>query len=115
MKVFIDGHNELPTISGTRTEDYFGSALGIGGLNTAYHGAPLETKGRVSMYRWHVQDPIRFAKNLRVTIQNIGYGDKGLFERQDDMCSTAFWYQEAPHKTFSAVPGMMAPRPPAPV
>ena len=115
VKFFLDGDNEFPTICGTGTEDYFGSAWGIGEFNTPYHGAPLETKSRVSMYRWHVPDPIRFSKDLRVVIQNIGYGDKGLYERQDDMCSTAYWYQNEPHKAFPALPGVMERRPQEPV
>ncbi len=114
MKFYIDGDGELPTIAGTGTEDYFGSAWGLGEFNTPYHGAPLETRGRASMYRWHVTDPIRFQKDLRVTIQNIGYGN-GLFERSDDMCSTAYWYQTEPHATFPKLPDVEGRRPREPV
>lgn len=114
MKFFIDEDEELPTIAGTGTEDYFGSAWGLGEFNTPYHGAPLERGGRVSMYRWHIPDPIRFKKDLRVTMQNIGYGN-GLFERSDDMCSTAYWYQEEPHAPFPRLPDVEARRPRRPV
>ncbi len=114
VKLFIDGDKDLPTIAGTGTEDYFGSAWGIGEFNTPYHGAPTERKGLVSMYRWHVQDPIYFKKDIRVTIQNIGYGPNGLYERSDDMCSTAYWYQTEPHKDFPTLPDVehRLPRPP---
>ncbi len=115
MKFFIDGDQDRPTIAGTGTEDYFGSAWGIGEFNTPYHGAPLEEKGRVSLYRWHVQDPVRFRKDLRVSIQNIGYRTGGLFERSDDMCSTAYWYQTEPHKPFPGLPNVESRRPREPV
>ena len=35
-------------------------------------------------YRWHVMDPVFFDEELKVTVQQIGVGHKGLFERQDD-------------------------------
>lgn len=107
VKFYLDGDRDLPTIAGTGTEDYFGSAWGIGEFNTPWHGCPLESGGRVSLYRWHVPDPIRFKRDIRVTIQNIGYGDKGLFERSDDMCSTAYWYQTEPHKEFPKLPSVV--------
>ena len=45
-------------------------------------------------YRWHVMDPVFFDEELKVTVQQIGGGHKGLFERQDDVSSVAYWYQE---------------------
>lgn len=51
-------------------------------------------------YRWHVRDPIFFEENLKVTVQQIGVGHNGLFERQDDLSSVAYWYQNEPHNTF---------------
>jgi hypothetical protein len=114
MKFFLDGDRQFPTICGTGMEDYFGSAWGIGEFNTPYHGAPLERGGRVSMYRWHVADPIRFQKDIRVTVQNIGYKD-GLYERSDDLCSTAYWYQTEPHAPFPSLPGVEGRRPRQPI
>ena len=52
-------------------------------------------------YRWHIQDPIYFDEDLRVTIQQIGVGHGGLFERQDDVASVAYWYQTEPHSRFT--------------
>ncbi len=114
VKFYIDTDRDLPTIAGTGAEDYFGSAWGLSEFSALYHGAPLEEKGRASMYRWHVQDPVRFKKDLRVTIQVIGWRD-GLFERSDDICSTAYWYQEEPHKPFPALPAVVERRPREPV
>lgn len=51
----------------------------------------------------HIQDPICFEEDLRVTIQQIGVGHRGLFERQDDVASVAYWYQAEPHNPFPAL------------
>jgi hypothetical protein len=56
----------------------------------------------MGMYRWHVMDPIRFAEKLRVTIQALGWrapleGQKRYLPLQDDIASTALWYQSEPH------------------
>jgi hypothetical protein len=79
VKVYRDGDDELPTICGTGLEDYVGSAWGMGAHSAPYGGAPLVIGERgpdqpefVTFYRWHVLDPIMFATDLRVTIQQIG-------------------------------------------
>ena len=55
------------------------------------------------MYRWHVMDPIRFTRALRVTIQALGWRAGGRYlPLHDDIASTACWYQQAtsaPHPT----------------
>lgn len=81
VKVFRDGDADLPTICGTGLEDYVGSAWGMGAHATAYGGAPLvvgppgsprDMPDFVGFYRWHLPDPIMFATDLKVTIQQIG-------------------------------------------
>ena len=57
-----------------------------------------------AFYRWHVYDPIRFERDLRLTVQQIGVCHGGLFERQDDMASVAYWYQAEPHAAFPPLP-----------
>lgn len=52
-------------------------------------------------YRWHIPDPVFFEENLKVTVQQIGVSHNGLFERQDDLSSVAYWYQTEPHQKFS--------------
>ena len=56
-------------------------------------------------YRWHIQDPICFDEDLKVTIQQIGVGYRGLFERQDDVAALVTWYQAEPHNRFPELPG----------
>ena len=54
-----------------------------------------------SFYRWHLLDPILFEKDLKVTLQQLGASHGGLFERQDDVATTAYWYQTHPHVPFA--------------
>jgi hypothetical protein len=61
------------------------------------------------MYRWHIADPIRFKQDLRVTIQALGWrvgldGQPRYLPLQDDIASTAYWYQTEPHAPFPALP-----------
>ena len=60
---------------------------------------------RFSLYRWHIMDPVRFKKNLAVTIQALGWRSGGRYlPLQDDIASTAFWYQAEPHMNFPQLP-----------
>jgi len=128
IKFYIDGDTKYPTINGTGTEDYFcGSydfdtrkrnAAGVEEVNytefsTPYSGLPQVIKGdghyqvmqRFGLYRWHITDPIRFDKDLKVTIQALGWRSGGRYlPLQDDIASTVFWYQTEPHGTFPALP-----------
>ena len=128
IKFYIDGDTKYPTINGTGTEDYFcGSydfdtrkknAAGVEEVNyteycTPYAGLHQVIKGdghysvsqRFGMYRWHITDPIRFEKDLKVTIQALGWRSGGRYlPLQDDIASTVFWYQTEPHNSFPQLP-----------
>jgi len=111
IKFFIDGDREYPTICGTGTEDYFGGAWCFGDTySTPFLGYPFWRRevGEVpkhSLYRWHVMDPIRFEKNLRITIQALGWWPDGKFQpRADDIASVGYWYQSEPHSEFPKLP-----------
>ena len=80
VKIFKDGDEALPTICGTGLEDYVGSAWGLGAHAAPWQGAPLDVRAAgaempdyVGFYRWHVPDPVVYARDLRVTIQQIGF------------------------------------------
>lgn len=107
FKAFIDGDSQFPTICGTGTEDYFGGAWCFGENFTApYLGYPYGScddrpGNRHSLYRFHIQDPIRFTQDLRVTMQAIGWRSEGRYlPLQDDIASVAYWYQSEPHQPF---------------
>jgi len=60
---------------------------------------------RFGLYRWHIVDPVRFEKNLRVTIQDLGWhGDGRYLPLQDDIASVVYWYQMEPHTPFPKLP-----------
>ncbi|MCC6166295.1 MAG: DUF2961 domain-containing protein [Caldilineaceae bacterium] len=120
IKFFMDGDSQWPTIAGTGTEDYFGGAWNFefpqgqyGVFSSPYSGLPqvikpdglYRSQQRFGLYRWHILDPIRFKQDLRVTIQALGWramlGEKRRYlPLQDDISSTAFWYQTEPHAPF---------------
>jgi len=128
IKFYIDGDMAYPTINGTGTEDYFCGSYdfdtrkkndaGVEEVNytefcTPYSGLPQVIKGdghynvsqRFGLYRWHITDPIRFDKDLRVTIQDLGWRSGGRYlPLQDDIATTVFWYQAEPHNPFPQLP-----------
>ncbi len=115
IKFFMDGDKEFPTICGTGTEDYFGGAWCFHDTYSApFMGYPLGRKGpgmdlpagqRHGVYRFHIMDPIRFQKDLKVTIQALGWrSERRFLPLQDDISSVAYWYQSDPHNTFPELP-----------
>jgi hypothetical protein len=103
--IFVDG-DQLPTINGTGTEDYYNGAWDFGGEPFAnlHQGAPYIVNperigGRYCLYRWHLESPIAFEKSIKVTIEHGTAND-----RSDDFYSTAYWYQTEPHAPFPALP-----------
>jgi D-arabinan exo alpha-(1,3)/(1,5)-arabinofuranosidase (non-reducing end) len=133
VKFFIDGDGEFPTIADTGTEDYFGGAWGFGfdaavhapgditgerSFSAPYVGCPLagvttrEGYRRYSLYRWHIPDAIGFERDLRVTIQSLGWNAAGdrYRPRDDDVASVAYWYQREPHAPFPIDDPSAAPR-----
>ena len=128
VKMYLDGDEDFPTICGTGLEDYFGGAWSFASQEdgrtventfcTPFLGYPYyshhdtlihnnyhndDQLPQRSFYRWHIMDPILFDEEIRVTIQQIGVRYGGLFEREDDVASVAYWYQSEPHQPFSAL------------
>ncbi len=76
VKMYLDGDAKYPTINGTGSEDYLGSAWGVGKFINRYQGCTIasDSAREYNFYRWHVPDAIYFNKDIRVTIQQIGGG-----------------------------------------
>jgi len=111
IKFYMDGDRKFPTICGTGTEDYFCGSYGFPQVfNTAYVGVPLKRPAengppKWSLYRWHIMDPICFQKDLRVTIQALGWWPTHKYQAlADDIASVAYWYQKEPHAKFPQFP-----------
>lgn len=130
VKIYLDGDTELPTLAGTGTEDYIGTAWGQGRYANLYQGSPIadEARMRWCFYRYHVVDPVYFRRDVRVTIQQIGYladhsrggfyrtgrelyragpgkvlmdlSKDGKFERADDWSSCAYFYLDRPENNL---------------
>ena len=107
IKVYMDGDTEFPTIVGTGSEDYVGLAWGIQQTPFLYNGCSLNDKNFVSMYRWHLPDPIAWQKEARITIQQIAWKG-GLSETQDDWSCATFWYEPAPSAKLPDLPDVKA-------
>lgn len=112
VKIFLDGDTEFPTICGTGTEDYFGGAWAFGqNFSAPFLGYPFgacdsKPGNRHGLYRFHIPDPIRFQKDIKVTMQAIGWRSDGRYlPLQDDIASVAYWYQKEPHNLFPILPG----------
>ncbi|MBU4204478.1 MAG: DUF2961 domain-containing protein [Acidobacteria bacterium] len=118
IKFFMDGDKEFPTICGTGTEDYFCGSYGFTvegkyrDYSTPYAGfqailpdGQWQSQTRFGLYRWHITDPVRFEKDLKVTMQALSWRTGGRYlPLQDDISSVAFWYQTEPHAVFPKLP-----------
>jgi len=99
--IFVDDEPFPPSLHGTGTEDYFNTAwCPTQSYHAPYHGITLpggpNWSGEISLYRFHIEDPVTFTRAIRVTIEH-GHANK----RSDDVSSVAFWYQTLPHRPFS--------------
>jgi len=129
VKMYFDGEAQ-PTICGTGAEDYVGCAWGLSEVCTPEQGCVFENGyiGLFSMYRWHISDPICFKDSFRITIMQLGYGETDeaqallgddfrtnsadgsverpycMYDRSDDYCSVAYWYQTLPTMPFPPFP-----------
>jgi hypothetical protein len=123
IKFYLDGDKRFPTICGTGTEDYFcGSYCFISPethryqtYSTPYAGLPqvlpanefFKAGQRFGLYRWHIADPVRFTKDLKVTMQALGWQSGGRYLLlEDDIASVAYWYQSEPHAKFPPLPAV---------
>jgi len=77
VKMYMDGDTQYPTINGTGSEDYIGSAWGLGAFTNLYQGCTLASDSlrQYVFYRLHIPDAIYFNTEIKVVIQQIGGGD----------------------------------------
>ena len=135
VKIYLDGDTQLPTIAGTGTEDYIGTAWGQGQYAHLYQGSPVADERNMQwcFYRYHVLDPVYFHKDVRVTMQQIGYladhsrggilrtrrrlykagpglvemdvTNDGRFERMDDWSSCVYFYLNSAENNLPKLEG----------
>lgn len=121
IKFFLDGDKDYATIAGTGTEDYFCGSYNFENkvthqyqeYSTAYAGlhqvirpdGVYKAQQRFGMYRWHIQDPVRFDSDLKITIQDLGWRyNRRYLPQKSDIITVAYWYQREPHAAFPKLP-----------
>ena len=103
---YIEIDDKETILYGTGTEDYFCTAWCPSQYYCSpYFGIPLpggaNWSGKITYYRYHIEDPIYFHKNIIVKNEH-GHAN----QRSDDWSSTAYWYQTEPHKRFKSLLAM---------
>lgn len=102
----VDGESWPGSLHGTGTEDFFNSSWCPNEIYLhpyfGYARVPsgLGWMGKTHCYRFFIEEPIRFTKSLRASIEH-GH-DNGLTL---DLVTVAYWYQTEPHKTYPRLPG----------
>lgn len=115
---FIDGQPWPPAIHGTGTEEIFGGGAcptseytgPYTGFHQIEHLAGELWSGKSAMYRWFLNDPIRFERSITGSIE---HGHANNFEI--DYTSVTYWYQSEPHLPFPELASRMERRPRMPV
>ncbi|MDX2065732.1 MAG: glycoside hydrolase family 172 protein [Fimbriimonadaceae bacterium] len=107
----VDGEAWPGSAHGTGTEDYFnqswcpdehychpyfGTAYAPGRNNGQ---ARFGWLGRTHCYRFHLEDPVRFTRSLRASIEH-GHANVLTLE----IASVAYWYQTLPSRVFPLLP-----------
>ena len=103
--IWVDGYKWPPDLHGTGSEDYFGHAYGMhdnaflrcgssvfeGRTLSEFSLEPWNQGGHQTSYVFHLENPVRFTRDIRVTIEH-GHGN----HLGNEVSSTAYWYAEKP-------------------
>jgi hypothetical protein len=98
--IWVDGYKWPPDLHGTGSEDYLNQAWGMQPNAFLRNGSSLyegHTGGYQTSYVLHVENPVRFQRAIKVTIEH-GHGN----HLANEMSSVAYWYAERP--TTVAIP-----------
>jgi hypothetical protein len=113
-RFYVDGERS-PRIEGTGTEDYFNDAWSLRVADGPHAGVAVaegtDVGARMTAYRWHIADPVPFARSLVFDFEHTGwtYNTDGSVrsaseERPDLFSSVAFWYQAGIARDQPALP-----------
>lgn len=100
--IFVDDDTWPPSLHGTGMEDYFGHAWGMQHNAYLFNGTIVheeDVPGFHHSYRFHLVDPIRFERRIKVTFEH-GHAN----HLSDDWSSTAYWYQTLPSPVLTVPP-----------
>lgn len=100
--IFIDDDEWPPSMHGTGSEDYFSHGWGMQKNTFPFCGSIIheeDVPNHQVSYRWHLADPVRFRKRIRVTMET-GHAN----HLRDDWSTTAYWYQTLPGPKLDILP-----------
>ena len=94
--IWIDGYKWPPDIHGTGSEDYLNQAYGMQPNAYLRNGSSIhedDTAGYQTSYVHHIENPVRFEKEIKVTIEH-GHGN----HLRNEVSSVAYWYGDEPRR-----------------
>ena len=107
--IWVDGYKWPPDLHGTGSEDYLNQAWGMQDNAFLRNGSSVfeentkpttarghwghATGGYQTSYVLHIENPVRFQKEIKVTIEH-GHGN----HLRNEMSSVAYWYAAKPTK-----------------
>ncbi len=115
--IWVDGYKWPPDLHGTGSEDYFGQAWGmqdnafLRNGSSIFEGHTMHARdfptwnewfrkgGYQTSYVFHVENPVRFTKSIKVTIEH-GHGN----HLRNEVSSVAYWYAERPSPVAAPPP-----------
>jgi len=100
--IWVDGYKWPPDLHGTGSEDYLNQAWGMQPNAFARNGSSLfehQTKGYQTSYVHHLENPLRFEREIKVTIEH-GHGN----HLRNEMSSVAYWYADQPYAAKASPP-----------
>jgi len=100
--IWVDGYKWPPDLHGTGSEDHLNQAWGMQRNAFAHNGSSLfehDTNGYQTSYVFHVENPVRFQKEIKVTIEH-GHGN----HLANEMSSVAYWYADRPTRVAKVPP-----------
>lgn len=104
--IWVDGYKWPPDLHGTGSEDYLNQAWGMQDNAFLRNGSSIfenNTKGYQTSYVFHLENPVRFQEEIKVTIEH-GHGN----HLANEMSSVAYWYATEP--TGAVQPPVVAQR-----
>lgn len=100
--IWVDGYKWPPNLHGTGSEDYLNQAWGMQPNAFLRNGSSLyehNTGGYQTSYVFHVENPVRFQQEIKVTIEH-GHGN----HLANEMSSVAYWYADRPTAVVAPPP-----------
>jgi D-arabinan exo alpha-(1,3)/(1,5)-arabinofuranosidase (non-reducing end) len=100
--IWVDGYKWPPELHGTGSEDYLNQAWGMQDNAFLHNGSSIHesnTHGYQTSYVLHVENPVRFQKEIKVTIEH-GHGNHLC----NEMSSVGYWYAAKPTKAATPPP-----------